>query len=212
MAFTLHTMNETRIKYPYNMKNLFTLLLTFSIFSASAQYSASLQKTKDKNDICLERGHSITYTKSTTTRAPYTIDTKDSTVTVYPVPNATTGKCSRCGAEIESYDKDIRVTTWRRVATTSNINTTPDNTDWGTNSQRSTNKAFKSSSLNDLKKVATLRNDTLFIHKRVAPFNGIKEQVTTPTTLYYKNNIIVFKAAIFDDAAFYSRKNGLEIF
>lgn len=162
------------------------------MFSASAQLTASLQKPKTINNICLERGHNITYKKSTTFRPPYTIDTKDSTVTVYPVPNASTGKCSRCGAEVDNPDKEIRITTWRASVIT--------------------NHPFKSSSLDDIKKVATLRNDTLFIHKRIAPFTSIKEQGSAMTTIYYKNKPITFKAAIFDEAAFFSGKNGTDIF
>ncbi|MEJ5996365.1 hypothetical protein WG904_18195 [Pedobacter sp. Du54] len=197
------------------MKHIFTLIFTLSIFSASAQYTASLQKSEDKKNICAERGHSVTYTKSSTSRKPYTIDTKDSTVTVYPVSNATTGKCSRCGAEIESYEKDIRVTTWRR-AENAPVTRNPiiDDTNWGINEQRSITNSFKSNNLNEIKKVATLRNDTLFIHKRIAPFSSLKEQVNTVTTVYYKNKPLVFKTAIFDEAAVYSDriKKGFEIF
>jgi hypothetical protein len=196
------------------MKNLLTLAFIFSIFSASAQLSASLQKTKNNDNICLERGHSIKYTTSTVFRPPYTIDTKDSTVTVYPVPNSTTGKCSRCGAEIESYDKDIRITTWRRsdktIETVSNKTNDPIN--WGNNQRRSLNESIQSGSLDDVKKVATLRNDTLFIHKRIDPFASLKEQVTANTTIYYKNNPISFKTAVFDEAVFFTGKNGIEIY
>jgi len=200
------------------MKHLLTLIFALSIFSASAQYTASIQKSKYKNSICAERGHSVTYKKSTASRAPYTIDTKDSTVTVYPVSNATTGKCSRCGAEVENLEKEIRLTTWRRVetklTTPVKLNTFIDESNWGYNEDRSEFKQFKSSSLNDIKKVATLRNDTLYIHKRIAPFASLKEQVNAITTVYYKNKPIVFKTAIFDEAAFYSDKikNGFEIF
>lgn len=210
MAFTLQTVTETRTKYPYIMKNLFTLILACSIFTASAQYSVSLQPTKNKNSICAERGHSLTYTKSTIVRPPYTIDAPDSTVTVYPFSNATTGKCSRCGAEIENNDKDIRVTTWRRADILRN--TTSDYIDWGVNEQRAANIPFKSTTLSQVKKVATLRNDTLYIHKRIAPFTSLKEQVNAKTTLYYKNTPITFKAAVYDDAAFFGGKGGFEIF
>ncbi len=196
------------------MKHLFTLIFAFSIFTASAQYTASVNKAKNNINICAERGHSITYTKTTTTRPPYTIDTTDSTVTVYPVPNSTTGKCSRCGAEIENFDKDIRVTTWRRKdnASLNKSNNFMDETNWGYNEKRSVNQPFKSSNLNDIKKVATLRNDTLFIHKRIAPFTSIKEQITTTTTILYNNKPLVFKTAVFDEAVFYTGKNGIEIF
>lgn len=192
------------------MKNILTLILTLSIFTASAQYAASVQKGKDsKNNICAERGHNLIYPKNVTARVPYTIDTKDSTVTVYPFPHAI-GKCSRCGAEVETYDKDIRVTTWRRTESQNYVG--ENETDWGVNSQRALNKSFKSTNLSDVKKVATLKNDTLFIHKRIAPFANLKEQIKKPTTVYYKNYPITFKAAVFDDAAFYAGKNGLEFF
>jgi len=197
------------------MKNLFTFVFICSILSVSAKASVPLQSNKNKNIICKERGHSLTYTKSTTFRPPYTIDTKDSTVTVYPVPNTTTGKCSRCGAEVAAYDKDIRITTWRRVEKTPETtynNTILEPTNWGSNEQRSLNKPIKSSSLNDIKKVATLRNDTLFIHKRIAPFASLKEQVNTTTTVYYKNKPITFKTAVFDESAFYTGKYGIEIY
>ena len=200
------------------MKNILTLIFTFSIFSASAQYSVAFNKSK-ANNVCIERGHNLTFTKSATFRAPYTIDTKDSTVTVYPAPHSSTGTCSRCGAEVESHDKDIRITTWRRAdkvvtATTKSVVAAPviDNTNWGNNIPRSLNLAIKSSSLDDIKKVATLKNDTLFVHKRIAPFNSLKEQVVAYSTIYYKDKPITFKTAIFDEAAFYSGKNGIEIY
>lgn len=196
------------------MKHLFTLIFAFSIFNASAQYTASVNKAKNNINICAERGHSVTYAKATTTRPPYTIDTIDSTVTVYPIPNSTTGKCSRCGAEIENFDKDIRVTTWRRKdnAPLNKSNNSIDPTNWGYNERRAVNQPFKSTNLNDIKKVATLRNDTLFIHKRIAPFTSIKEQITTTTTILYNNKPLAFKTAVFDEAAFYTGKNGIEIF
>lgn len=200
------------------MKNLFTLIFVCSIFSASAQYSATL-KVKDKNPICIERGHNLAHTKSTAL-APYTIDTIDSTVTVYPA-NASS-KCTRCGVDVASNEKDVRVTTWRRVekapvvkstakaATVSDIEL--NTIDWGRNVNRAMNTQIISSSLNDIKKTATLRNDTLFIHKRIAPFATLKEQVNKTTTVTYKNKPITFKTAVFDEAAFYSGKHGIEIY
>ena len=217
-------MKPSHLKINIAMKNLFTLVFVCSILSASAQASASI-KIKDKNPVCLERGHNIIYTKSTTNRPSYTIDTKDSTVTVQP--SNTIAKCTRCGSEVEN-EKDSRITTWRRVekATETITKTIParnvmpvsksttelNTTDWGNNGQRGVSSKLITSTLNDIKKVATLRNDTLFIHKRVAPFKSIKEQLTETTTIIYKNKPITFKAAIFDESTFYSGKNGLEIF
>ncbi|MES2653261.1 MAG: hypothetical protein V4663_16090 [Bacteroidota bacterium] len=197
------------------MKNLFTLILVCGIFSASAQVSASLNtNTKDKNPICIERGHNLIHAKPTITRTPYTIDTKDSTVTVYPAANSTTARCSRCGAEIVNNEKDVRVTTWRRIEKKLPLDNPIDfdTIDWGKNGQRGLDLKIKSSSLNEIKKTATLRNDTLFIHKRIAPFKSLKEQVNKTTTIYYKNKPITFKTAIFDESTFYTGKNGLEIY
>lgn len=191
------------------MKYLLTFFLASSIVSASAQVSALLV-IKDKNPMCVERGHNIIEVKSTTIRSSYTIDTKDSTVTVYPANMI--GKCTRCAAELASDDKDVRVTTWRRVKPITYSEVDLDPIDWGNNSRRALNLKPNTTSLNDIKKVATLRNDTLFIHKRIAPFNSIKEQVSKTTTLYYKNKPVTFKAAVYDDANFYSGKKGLEIF
>lgn len=199
------------------MKNLLTLIFTLSIFTASAQYTASITKSKH-NNICVERGHSVTFKKAALIAKPYTIDTKDSTVTVYPVSASSTGKCTRCGAEVDNLEKEIRVTTWRRAGVNSSVNASVnsntyfDDTNWGINENRAVKKPFQSGSLNDIKKVATLKNDTLFIHKRIAPFTSLKEQVKATTTIMYKNKPIVFKTAVFDDAALFSGKNGLEIF
>ncbi|MGF1924410.1 MAG: hypothetical protein ACQUHE_09555 [Bacteroidia bacterium] len=190
------------------MKSLFTLVFVCSILSASAQVTASIVN-KDKNPVCMERGHNVTPIKSTAGRLPYTIDTKDSTVTVYPAN--TMGRCTRCAAEIASTEKDIRVTTWRRVEKPANV-VDFDTTDWGNNARRGLNLKLNTSNLNDIKKIATLRNDTLFIHKRVAPFKSIKEQVEKTTVIYYKNKPISFKAAVYDEATFYTGKGGLEIF
>lgn len=145
------------------MKKLFTLIFVCSIFSASAQLTASLQKPVTTNNICLERGHNFIN------------------------KNATTAKCSRCGVEVNNSDKEVKSTTGSRI-----------------------DKKF--SSLDDIKKVATLRNDTLFIHKRIAPFASVKEQSNSTITLFYKDKPITFKAAIFDESTFYTGKNGLEIF
>ncbi len=205
------------------MKNLLTLVFVFSIFTASAQVTASLLIIKDKNPTCVERGHNLIHTKATTLRSPYTIDTKDSTITVYPAPNSTSSKCSRCGDEIVNSEKDVKITTWRRIEKTPNTvstmatNIANDNvdyntTDWGRNGQRGLNLKLNSSNLNDIKKVATLRNDTLFIHKRIAPFKSLKEQVNNTTTIYYKNKPITFSVAIFDESVFYTGKNGVAIF
>ncbi len=195
------------------MKHLLTLIFTLTIFTASAQYTASITKVKH-NNLCAERGHSVTYTKASLIAKPYTIDTKDSTVTVYPLSTSSTGRCTRCGAEVENLEKEIRVTTWRRVPANSPIIAKSYNDEiiWGYNENRSDNKTFHSNSLNDIKKVATLKNDTLFIHKRIAPFTSLKEQVKSVTTIYYKNKPLVFKTAVFDDAALFSGKQGLEIF
>lgn len=196
------------------MKNLLTLIFSISVLTASAQYTASINKAKS-NNLCIERGHSLTFTKTIPAKAPYTIDTKDSTVTVYPVPT-TTGKCARCGADVESSEKELRVTTWRRVEQpiqpTNLSSPVTENINWGLNNQRAIDKGFHFSNLNDIKKVATLKNDTLFIHKRIEPFTALKEQSKTTTTIYYNNKPIVFKTAVYDDAAVYAGKKGLEIY
>ncbi|RZK41387.1 MAG: hypothetical protein EOO90_11360 [Pedobacter sp.] len=198
------------------MKNLLTIVFAFITINASAQIYTASNKTRSNNTICAERGHNFSYTKSTAFRPPYTIDTKDSTVTVYPAPHAVTGRCSRCGAEIDNHEKEVRITTWKRsdkdieAAAASGAN----KINWGRNTQREYNSVVKSSNLDDIKKVATLRNDTLFIHKRIAPFASIKEQIPAEKyiTVYYKTKAIDFKTAVFDEADFFGGKHGHQIY
>lgn len=73
---------------------------------------------------------------------------------------------------------------------------------------------FISTNLSDNKKVATLRNDTLFVHKRILPFTTIREQIRskTDTVVYYKNQAIIFKTAVFDYAYFFKGKNGKDFY
>lgn len=200
------------------MKKLLPLFFTLCVYSAHAQYPASNQPLsvstkRAKNNICLERGHSFTYTSTISTKtAPYTIDTRDSTVTVYPVPNSTTGRCSRCGEIMNKYDKEIRVTTWRRPKLEPSNIFFPIN--WGVNVHRALNSPPVFTNLDDNQKVATLKNDTLYVHKRVLPFTTIREQIRskTDTVVYYKNQVIKFKTAVFDYAYFFSGKQGKEFY
>lgn len=198
------------------MRNQLTLALMLITSVGFAQTFATNSNGKS-NAICLERGHSATYTKATTpNRAPYAIDTKDSTVMVYPISNNTTGKCSRCGADIDSYDKDIRITTWRRVEKKPELN--PSSAvgyiNWGVNKHRGLNLPFKSTTLNDDPRVASLRNDTLYIYKRIGPFASIREQIRSKkdTVVYYKDKAIYFKTAVYDKAIAFKGKNGKDIY
>ncbi len=187
------------------MKNLFTLTFTLIAYVASAQTSTRTQASTKivQRNICLERGHTPIYTANVKTkRTPYTIDTKDSTVTVYPAPYAATGKCSRCGETINNDGKDIRVTTWRRSTTKPG------------NANIDLVSPSKSANLDDNKKIATLKNDTLFVHKRVFPFTTIREQIKSKkdTVVYYKNEPVRFRTAVFDYAYFFVGKNGKAIY
>lgn len=184
-------------------------------FSASAQLSASLLKKKEANVVCLEKGHNLTHYKINSLNTPYIINTPDSTVTVYPASTTTFGVCERCGSELESSEKDVRITTWRRVETSSYIpHISPLYIDWGYNEQRALNLPVITNSLDELKKVATLKDGVLYIHKRIAPFTSIEQQIKPDEnlTVYYKNKPITFKTAVFDDAAFFAGKNGTEIY
>jgi|GEM_PF-2117404 len=102
----------------------------------------------------------------------------------------------------------------KNVLNTSKIPQTADQTDWGHNSHRARNLPVKAESLNDIRKVATLRNDTLFVHKRVEPFNTVKEQVKADNfiKIIYKNKEYLYKVAVFDEADFYAGKKGLQIY
>ncbi len=198
------------------MKHLLSIAITLIASAGFAQTSTSNTNSKT-NTICLERGHSITYTKSTSPkRAPYIIDTKDSTVTVYPISNNTTGTCSRCGARVGSADKEVRVTTWRRVEKQSLITakSTSEYINWGVNAHRGLNLPFVSTNLNDDPRVATLRSDTLYIYKRIGPFASIREQIRSKkdTVVYYKDKAIYFKTAVFDKAFAFSGKYGKDIY
>lgn len=86
-------------------------------------------------------------------------------------------------------------------------------TDWGRNHQRAMNMPIKSESLNDIKKVATLRNDTLFIHKRIDAFASIINQrpSTVLSKVLYNNREYVFKAVVMDEADFFAGNKGTQI-
>lgn len=196
------------------MKNLLSIAFTILSLTAGAQ---TLTKTSAKvNPICVERGHSITYTPSgAPAKAPYTIDMKDSTVVVYPIP-AATGRCSRCGATTDTYEKDIRVTTWRRADAKTEVFSSPaaGYINWGNNPQRGLKKPFQFSYLDENTKVASLRNDTLFIYKRIAPFATIREQIRSKqdTVVYYQGKPIIFKTAVFDDGIAFKGKYGKDFY
>ena len=171
------------------MKNLLTLIFSISVLTASAQYTASINKAKS-NNLCIERGHSLTFTKAIPAKAPYTIDTKDSTVTVYPVPT-TTGKCARCGADVESSEKELRVTTWRRVEQpiqpTNLSSPVTENINWGLNNQRAIDKGFHFSNLNDIKKVATLKN------LDICPIRSLSKSVLMLPSLFVSQSFLFEK-------------------
>ncbi|RZK41388.1 MAG: hypothetical protein EOO90_11365 [Pedobacter sp.] len=194
------------------MNYFFTFVLSLGVNLGFAQ---QLARNNPKNKICLERGHNLS-ANATTYRQPYTIDSKDSTVMVYPSPLASKVKCLRCGITVLNERKEVRVTVWKRTEnqreSEKNVSALP--ISWGNNQHRAFNQEIKMENLNENKKVASLRNDTLFIYKKIAPFSTIREQrkATSDTTVYYKGKQIIFKTAIFDDGIAFKEKHGLDIY
>ncbi len=74
-----------------------------------------------------------------------------------------------------------------------------------------TGKHWIFQNLDDNPKIATLHKDTLFIHKRIKPFDEIKEQSMELRYLNYKNVIYRYQFAFYDPAYMYGKLKGTQI-